>query len=305
MTEHFTIVGLGEALFDLFPGRQVLGGAPLNAAVHAHQLARASGGRGTVVSRVGQDALGERVATELTQRGMDSTFLQRDPDHPTGKVHVTVDEGGQPDYDIAENAAWDWIQWDPDLEQLAHDCDAVCFSSLAQRHNQSRSSVQRFLTEARGAIRLFDLTIRQDYHDRRTLLRSCELSTIVKLNLEELAILAEQAALPGDDVDARATALRRRFDLKLVVVTRGAAGTVLYSPTRRYEGAPTRYTPAANADSVGAGDACTAAVLVGLILRLPLPEVVDLANHAGAYVASVPGATPALPEALLARVKPA
>ena len=62
----FTIVGLGEALFDIFADRQILGGAPLNMAVHAHQLAAGRGGRGLVVSRVGQDDLGREVCEQLS-----------------------------------------------------------------------------------------------------------------------------------------------------------------------------------------------------------------------------------------------
>ena len=303
MGDQFTIVGLGEALFDVFSDRQVLGGAPLNAAVHAHQLAAVRGGRGVVVSRVGQDDLGKRVHDELAGRGMSIGYVQTDPDHSTGKVYVALDEDGQPDYEIVEQVAWDWLQWDPDLEHLARNCDAVCFSGLAQRQNQTRSSIHRFATEAAQAIRLFDLTLRQNFYDQRMLRRSCELANVVKLNLEELEVLSAQINLPGDSADLKVKALIDAFALRQVVLTRGAEGTVIYTASQRYEGEPVRYEPAENADSVGAGDACTAAVLVGMALRLPVPKVLELANHAGAYVASMPGGTPALPEAILQRLK--
>ncbi len=303
MSTSFTVVGLGEALFDVFPDQQVLGGAPLNVAVHAHQLASARSGRGVVVSRVGQDALGERMRQELAERGMAGDYIQADPDHATGQVYVRLDEQGQPDYQIVEDVAWDWLQWDGDLNDLARQCNAVCFSSLSQRHGQARSVIQRFLAEAKQAIRLFDLTLRQHYYDRGTLATGCELATVVKLNLEELDVLCQVLGMAQASVDDRAGALLKRFDLGMVVVTRGKGGTVLYTPTTRYEGAAASVTPSAGADSVGAGDGCAAAILVALVLRLPMQAVADLANEVGAYMASVPGATTALPDAIVARIK--
>ncbi len=96
---------------------------------------------------------------------MSTGYLQDDPDHPTGKVHVTVDEGGQPDYEIVEGVAWDWLQWDPETVEISHRCDVVCFTSLAQRVGQSRNTIWRFLTEARSADKMFELTLRQHYYN--------------------------------------------------------------------------------------------------------------------------------------------
>lgn len=309
MQGQFTIVGLGEALFDIFSDRQVLGGAPLNVAVHAHQLAAPRGGSGVVVSRVGQDELGSRVHEELAGRGMSTTYVQADPDHPTGRVFVRVDEQGQPDYDIADDAAWDWIQSDPDLTDLARQCNAVCFGTLSQRNHQSRSSIRRFLTDARQAVRLLDLNLRQNFYDARLFRTACELATAVKLNVEELDILcsavaAGAAVAPGgggddDEHDRKIKALFSRFDFQTIILTRGEQGTIIYTPTNRYEGEPAAYEAQPNADAVGAGDACAAAVLVGQLLRLPAQQIANLANQAGAYVASTQGATPKLPDELL------
>ena len=304
MSSTFTILGLGEALFDIFPDRSVLGGAPLNCALCAHQLGQVHGGRTAVVSRLGQDELAQRAIGELAQHGMDTRYLQSDPDYPTGKVYVTVDEQGEPGYEIVEGAAWDWMQWDTDLDELALHCEALCFSGLCQRNNQSRSTVQRFVAQAKQAIRMFDLTLRQHYYDQRMLKRSCELATVVKLNIEELDILAGEVSLGGQSVNERAADLIKRYDLTHVVVTQGKAGTIIFTPSNCYAGDPgnpVHYPPQENADSVGAGDACSAAILVGLVLRLPVATIVELANHAGAYVASVAGATPTLPDEILDR----
>lgn len=308
MDSRFTIVGLGEALFDVFPDKRVLGGAPLNLAVHAHQLAASRGGRGVVVSRVGQDDPGRLIATEIANRGMTPSFLQTDPDKSTGKVYVGINATGQPEYDIVRDAAWDWLQFDFDLEQLVHNCEAVCFGSLAQRCGQSRNTIYRALDTARQAVRLFDVNLRQDYFDRSILHRSCELSTAVKLNEHELPMLATTLGLATPDPqappdaadDARANALLKRYKLRLVALTRGPRGTVLYTPAGRLEGAPASYPAAPDADPVGAGDACAAGLLLGLVLRWPLERTLALANHAGAFVAARPGATPAFTPEILA-----
>lgn len=311
MTSGFTIVGLGEALYDVFPDKRVLGGAPLNMAVHAHQLAAAHGGRGVVVSRVGQDDLGKQIAAEVTARGMSAAYLQADPDHRTGRVYVGLDAKGQPEYDIVRDVAWDWLSFDFDVDQLAQGCEAICFGSLAQRCGQSRNTIYRVLDAAKQAIRLFDVNLRQNYFDRSILHRSCEFSTAVKLNEHELPVVATTLGLPAAPAgaspdaaaDARANALLKRYKLRLVALTRGERGTVLYSPAGRLEGAPVSYAPEPGADPVGAGDACAAGLLNGLVLRWPLERTLSLANHAGAFVAARSGATPTLSPELLAMTK--
>lgn len=308
MDARFTIVGLGEALFDLFPSGAILGGAPLNVAFHAHQLLASSKGRGVAASRVGQDALGRQIADELKTRGMTADYLQADPDKPTGQVYVSVDDKGQPTFEIVKDVAWDWMQFDFDLEDLSRRCDAICFGTLAQRNGQSRNTIYRALTTAARAVRMFDVNLRQQYYDRQILLRSCEMSSAVKLNDQELPIVSRQLALgvadakPGDRAtqDAAVTALMKRFpNVKLVALTRGAQGTVLYTGNARHESEPVSYPMAEKADAVGAGDACSAGLLTGMVLRLAIEKTLALANHAGAFVASQPGATPTLPDAVL------
>ena len=302
MFDAFTIVGIGEALFDVYPTGQRLGGAPLNVAVMAHQLASPHGGRGVVVSRVGQDRLGSRLVSELRGRGVVTDYIQTDPDRPTGRVFVELDEAGQPRYDVARNVAWDVLSYDFDSEDLAMTCAAVCFGSLAQRDGQCRNSIYRFLDTARQAERLFDVNLRDPLPDHRTLRRSCERATILKANEQELATVARMLAVgkPGAGADELAAALMRAFEFELVVLTRGEAGTVLYERGgAKVEGTEARFEPEAGATPVGAGDAVSAAVLVGRVLHWDSQRIADVANRVGAYVASRAEATPELDEAVV------
>jgi fructokinase len=294
-----TVVGLGEALFDLLPAGPVLGGAPLNVAVHVHQL----GAEGILVSRVGHDDLGRQLRAELESRSMSTAHLQTDRERPTGTVEVML-RNGEPQYSIVPDVAWDAIDFTNDLDALASRCAAVCFGSLAQRGSRSSKAILQFLDRAGRAVRLFDVNLRQRFYTRDVLTASLERSTMVKLNETELPRVMQTLGLAAaGEVDDRMETLRRAFGLGVAVLTRGAEGTVLYTAEGRFEGTPVRYPPRPNADNIGAGDACSAGLLIGMMRGWRPARTLDLANHLGAYVASVPGATPRFPPDLLARAR--
>ncbi len=281
------IVGLGEALYDLLPAGPALGGAPLNAAVQAHQL----GNNSVVASRIGRDALGQSLLDDLVDRGMDTVFIQSDDDAATGTVAITLHDG-EPEYDIHSGVAWDRIAWDKSLSSLAKRCDAVCFGTLGQRLEPARSTIQQFVTTANQAVRLFDVNLRQDYFSAELLEAACRAASIVKMNEAELAIIAPLLGLVQKE---EIWQMLEHFDLDLFVLTRGKLGTALYTANSVTLGQPVRFAAEPEADSVGAGDACSAAILHGATHHWPLQQTADLANRLGAFVASRKGATPELP----------
>ncbi|MEC8973609.1 MAG: PfkB family carbohydrate kinase [Verrucomicrobiota bacterium] len=284
------IVGLGEALYDLLPTGPALGGAPLNAAVQSHQL----GNRAVVASRIGGDALGQALLHDLTTRGMGTAFIQRDPDAPTGTVEVIL-RNGEPEYDIVRNVAWDRLAWDESLASLAKQCDAVCFGTLGQRFEPAHSTIRQF-GAASQSVRLFDLNLRQDFFSAELLEAGCRAASIVKMNETELGTAVPLLGLGQAEP---IPALLKRFDLDLFVLTRGLDGTVLHTGNAVVTGQPAPFKPEPDADPVGAGDACSAAILHGAVRRWPLQKTADLANRLGAFVASRKGATPPLPADLL------
>lgn len=301
-SDSLSVVGLGEALFDCFDERVLLGGAPVNLAYHAHQLLSARHGRGIVVSCVGQDDLGERLKNELHSRSMTSDFLQVSAQFPTGTVQVEVDGAGQPHYTIVPDVAWDHLDFTPELADLAANCSAVCYGTLAQRSPQTQTTVQQFLAAAKHSLRICDINLRQQFFDANVLEFSLRSAHVAKLNEHELTEIGELLDLGRQDAsrDERAQEFIRKFDLRLLALTRGERGTALYTPDEMIAGDPVSYPRKPNADSVGAGDACCAAIIAGLLLDKPLSAVVDLANRVGAFVASVQGATPVLPDEILA-----
>jgi fructokinase len=300
MSDSPVIAGLGEALFDVFEnGHEVVGGAPLNFAVHAHRLAQVIGKSAAVVSRVGSDARGDAMCGFLEFAGMTSEFLARDREHPTGTVLVKLNSEGQASYDIVRDVAWDHIESTPGSDAFADRCELVCYGTLAQRSPESRAAIEAFLVRAKKSVRLFDVNLRQSFYDYSTLRRGCALATALKVNTEELSVLASMLTLRGSTAGDRILSLFERFPIEVVILTRGPAGTAIYTPNARYEDTPASYPMEPGADSVGAGDAATAAAAVAKLAGHSLDQVVKIANHAGAFVASRHGATPVLPDQIL------
>ena len=302
-TKTLTVVGLGEALFDCFsPRRIVLGGAPVNLAVHAHQLLQ-SHGRGVVASSVGKDQLGTQLLAELLQRKMTTDYITVTSKYPTSTVEVAVDPAGETQYEIMQGVAWDHLEFTDSLAELAATCSAVCFGTLAQRSEQSRDTIRQFLATAKTALKVCDVNLRQRFYSAEIIRHSLEMADVVKLNELELPKVRELLGMRANvSVDDQACDLLRHFELRLLTLTRGEAGTVLFTADERVEGPVPSFPRQTNADAVGAGDSCCAAIIVGLLLGRPLPEIVNLANRVGAFVASQAGATPVLPTEVLKQV---
>ena len=290
------VVGLGEALFDCFENRQIAGGAPLNVAFHANQLLKNTDGSGAVASRVGDDTLGRRLVQEIQSKGMATEWLQKDADRPTGTVQVDITAGDDALYHISENVAWDQLEFTPQWKNLAARCDAVVFGTLAQRSETSRRTIHDFLNHASGAIRLFDVNLRADFYSDPVVRESLQLATALKVNMHELQILRSMFSSGNskdhpDSVRSFVQELKVAFDLDWIALTNGEEGTKLFTGTTWIDGDPPKIPFDKEADSVGAGDACCAALIVGRLLDWSPKEMVRAANFAGASVASRQGAT--------------
>lgn len=304
-TKRLLLVGIGEVLFDVFEdGTETLGGAPLNVAVHAHQLVAALGaGEGVVVSRIGADRAGMRLLDSLRARGLSTTYMQTDPQHATGSVSVSI-QNGEPAYQMAQNSAWDYLTPQASLKQLASNCHAVCYGSLAQRSAVSRRTIRDFLETASQSLRLYDANLRQnsvtgeDGYNTEIVETSCQLATMIKVNGPELITICTLLGIGASSEQSRTEALLKRFRTRAVVLTKGKQGTQLFTRDGAVEAAVPPVHPQ-GVHPVGAGDACSAGILVALTLGWDDRRAVDLANRMGSWVASQLPATPPLPESIL------
>jgi fructokinase len=298
--KNYVTIGLGELLWDMFPEGKQLGGAPANFAY----MTRLLGDEGIVASRVGTDALGRAAGRRLARLGLRASYLQLDSTYPTGTVKVSVDPTGQPTFEIAESVAWDFFEWTPEWQALAERADAVCFGSLAQRCPRSRATIRAFLGALRpGAIRVLDVNLRQSFYNAETLSESAKLAHIVKVNSEELPVFAKLLSIPFIYDEARAAHwLRDTFDLKLVCITRGPKGSLVVGEDETSEHPGFRVHVA---DTVGAGDAFTAALVYHYLRHASVSTLNEAANRMGAWVSTETGATPARDEFHLKKVRTA
>jgi fructokinase len=297
--KKFMTVGLGELLWDIFPDSRQLGGAPANFAYMTSLL----GDEGIVASRVGSDELGEEAKHRLESLGLNTTCIQVDPMYRTGVGQVEVDSKGQPTFQFAEPAAWDSFEWAPAWQTLAQKADAVCFGSLAQRSPQSRQAIYSFLKSIRReTTRIFDVNLREPFYSAQILADSAKQADIIKLNHEELPKVVQLLGFPFHDEESAAQWIRHTFHTKLVCITRGAGGSLLVSEYAKHEHPGIRVQVA---DTVGSGDAFTAALVYHYLRRDSLAAMNEAANRMGSWVASQIGATPARDEARLEIIRSA
>lgn len=280
-------VGLGEILWDVLPEGRKLGGAPANFAYHVNGL----GGVGVPVSRVGDDAFGREALEQLVNHGLNIDAVSIDPTHPTGTVDALVDEHGIATYIFPDDVAWDFIFLDDTALALAKKADVVCFGSLAQRCEVSRNSIYEFLQAASNALKIYDINLRQNFYSPEIIQSSLSLANVLKINDDELALVAEMFSLPPDDRDAL-TLLMTEYALKLVVLTRGSQGSLILSPDGISDlpGQPTSII-----DTIGAGDSFTAAMALAYLHGQSLDQINRYATSVAAYVCGQVGAMPVMP----------
>ena len=296
MKRPYKLAGIGEILWDVLPQGKQLGGAPCNFAFHALQ----TGLESYVISAIGKDKDGDEILQVLDTLGLNTSFVQTKDDYQTGTVTVRLDEAGIPDYTIHENVAWDYIEQDLKLKAFAEEVDAICFGSLAQRSRVSMATIWSFLENTRpDCLKVFDINLRQSFYTRETILKSLEFANVLKLNDDELSVLASFIGYEGDE-ESVIRQLLKEFELKLMAYTKGAMGSILlthdeisYSEVRKVE----------VADSVGAGDSFTAFLVAGILNNLELKKIHQAATDVAAYVCTQHGATPELPEELIETIK--
>ncbi|MDD3311293.1 carbohydrate kinase [Pseudodesulfovibrio sp.] len=285
-----TAIGLGEILWDVLPDRSTLGGAPANFAYHVNAL----GGTGVPLSRIGDDKLGRQTLDALLAKNVSTRHLSLDPDHPTGTVLAKLDPEGVATYTFPDNVAWDFLAPTPDDLLLAARADIICFGTLAQRSPASRQAVRTVLRHAPQALKIFDANLRQHFWDSATLRTSLALADVLKLNDAELDTLTTLFCLPQNPRAAMETLLHR-YDLKLAVLTRGPHGSLVLSPQNASD-LPGQPTPVA--DTIGAGDAFTAAMALAYLHGQSTDQINRYAANVAANVCAMPGAMPDMPREL-------
>ena len=284
------VVGLGEVLWDVLPEGKKLGGAPANFAYHAGQFL---GSDNTIaISALGEDKLADETIEALREHGLND-LMPKVP-YPTGTVQVQLDEQGIPTYDIKENVAWDNFPFDDDIRQIARNCRAVCFGSLAQRNVVSRETIHKFLDETPAdCVKIFDINLRQQFYTQEVIRESLQRCNVLKINDEELVLIGRMFGYPGLDIENKCWLILGKYNLDMLVLTCGTNGSYVFTPGQM----SFQETPKVEvADTVGAGDSFTGSFCAAILSGKPVAEAHRLAVQVSAYVCTQNGAMPTLPD---------
>ncbi len=273
----FTI--FGEVLFDNFPdGSRILGGAPFNVAWHLQAL----GQQPIFISRVGEDEAGSEIVSAMQNHGMSTASVQIDTAHPTGSVAISITDS-QPSYRILDQQAYDYINSAALPDEASG--GVLYHGSLALRNSVSRNAFMDLKNLWQGPVFL-DVNLRAPWWQAAEVLEWIGDADWLKLNDEELLLL-----LPGtQSIDSKMQLLQQRYQLSGVVVTRGNQGALALDSRGNLRSiAPA--TDVVVVDTVGAGDAFAAVLLLGIAGNWPLDLSLQRAQDFASGLVGRRGAT--------------
>ena len=277
------VIAFGEIVWDMLPAGKQIGGAPLNFAF----FSKTPGTQAYVISAIGKDQLGEETMAILSNAGVDLTYVQKN-DLPTSQVLVTLDDKGCPEYEIVEGVAWDYIVPTSDALELVKGASVFCWGSLSQRSETSRSTLLQLLESLpEQCLKVFDINIRQHYYFKEIIERSLSYSDVLKLNEDELPLVAEMLGIQGSETEI----IKEMIDmyaLRYLIYTHGADFSEVYAA----DGEMSRIlTPKVEVkDTVGAGDSFTAAFVASMLQGKSLAESHAKAVEVSAQVCTKCGA---------------
>lgn len=271
------LASLGEILWDLIGGQELLGGATFNFSVQLSRL----GHDVSFISAVGDDDRGRRALKAAARLGLSTKFIRTVKDAPTGTVSVVVDAHGQPSYALHRPAAYDFAA----LPEEPIDPEWLYYGTL--HFMEPRIYALRHCYP--DARRFYDINLRKDSYTAPLVTELLQLADVVKLNDEELAHVQQMIGTSHAATESFCRDCASRFRWEAVCVTRGERGCAILKGDEYVEvpGVPVKV-----ADTVGAGDAFAAAFLHGLDQDWPAEKIGAFANRLGALVASRPGGVP-------------
>lgn len=285
----YHILSFGEILWDILPSGKKLGGAPANFAYHCSQL----GADVRLLSRVGKDKLGDEILDYCGKIILSTELIGRDDTAPTGTVDIKLGPDGQAKYRINEPVAWDRLEFNEAAFRRASEADAIAFGSLAARSPQNRQTLQSLFHAAPpNVLRVLDLNLRDPFCERNIIEFVLGLANVLKLNDEELDRVAAMLEIAAKTTEDRLSCLLEQFGFRLIILTCGAHGSWLADKSQQV------FEPGIAVevvDTVGAGDAFTAATVVGYLNGDPLPEIARQATRLAAYVCTQNGGMPPIP----------
>ncbi|GGP05391.1 fructokinase [Cloacibacterium rupense] len=273
-------VCFGEVLWDVFPEYKVAGGAPMNVAFRLKSM----GWEAEMISKIGEDDLGKELLP-IIEKNIGTKFIQIDKKIPTGIVAVTLDEQKNASYKIVFPSAWDFIEVNDEVMNLVEDADVFIFGSLVCRNDFSKNSLLKLIEKSKFSV--FDVNLRAPHYDLDFILDLIKKSSLVKMNDDELVVLAHHFQFPETDLQKNVLELAKITGVKTFCITRGKDGAVFYTNEKFYEhlGFEVKVQ-----DTVGSGDSFLAALLSKISEKETPEKSLEFACAVGAMVATKKGA---------------
>ena len=279
------IVAFGEVVWDILPNGKVLGGTPSNMVFRCNSF----GEEGFLLSRIGNDKLGHAALQRLKELDISDENIQFDSEFPTGTVHVTFDENDEPVFNVTIDVAFDHIEFSAEALKLARNADCLFFGLLAQRYGISKNTIRELIKESPDSIKFFDLKLVEHFFNSKVVEKLLLNSDIVRLKEKEIPFISKELGMDGNNLEYFGEQLCQKFNLDLVLVTRGQSGVFAFEKDKG-PFLDSGYDIKVK-DKIGSGMAFSAGFIHYYLNGKSIQEALNFGNAAGALNAVKRGGT--------------
>ncbi len=279
----YKITAIGEILYDLYPDKKRLGGAPFNFIYHIWKIL----GKANFISSVGKDDNGKEILDYLSKIGFDTELISIDENHPTGIVKVYLDENNVPHFTISSECCYDFLTLnDKAIKTIEQETDILYFGTLSQRSEISRRTIQSLFGKD---IKYFcDLNLRHNFFSEEMIKEALYVSNVVKTNYEEFSKIKKILNINLSDRLAVEN-ICSLYDIDLISITLGSDGAILYD---KNEFSKYKIEIKKVVDTLGAGDAFASILCIGYLAKMDLNTINKLSNEFAAEICMIEGAIP-------------
>ena len=277
------IVCFGEVLWDIYPDRMEIGGAPFNVYYRLNSL----GNNVKIISSIGDDELGLKALKFFKKNNLNSEFISIDKEHKTGQVKIQL-ESGEPSYNIVNDVAWDFIPIKK--EYSSEKLDYLIFGSLTVRNDKSFETLKEIIRKSK--FNILDLNIRQEYYNKYKLDYLLNSSDFLKINMDELFVLRDLFNIKYHEIEDIAQKIFSKFNLKYICLTNGSVNSSLFDGN---EFIYVESLKVESIDNVGAGDNFLASLINEYFIKKnSLKSSLKIASIYGAITTTKKGAIPSI-----------
>ncbi len=280
------ITAIGEILFDVYPERRKLGGAPFNFIYHVRKLTA----QGNFISRIGKDEFGNEIISFLKDNGFSLAGIQIDEEHKTGIAKPVLSDDKIPEWSIEEYSAYDFIEYNSEVEKIIEETACIYFGTLAQRNPKSRGTIQKIFNQ-KNKIFFCDLNIRQNFYSPELIEQCLNAADVLKLNSDEMKLVNEIILKEKFDESKTPEKIKEKFGIDLLCITNGSEGARIFGE-EKVSVYSVKIPEDELVDTVGAGDAFASILCIGYLKEWNVERINKLASEFAGGIVKINGALP-------------